>query len=147
MRFYAVQRARGPAEEPLESIDRPWDSLAQARDLWSLVDERRAAEIERFIKREGAMLPSEVKLDRAKLDEIVGLLDGLEPALGNWIDAEGKLPVDQLDELAKRLPSLNLARSRGIDRPYAAEEALSAVLMLTSFLRRARDADLDVISG
>jgi hypothetical protein len=149
MNFYAIDPASTAAEDPHEVLSDAWRALDLARDLWALVDSERAAALRAFQERESHDLPSQFRIGPRQIRELLALLDRLEPMLSTRIlDAEQKLPADQLDELARKAPALDLSPERPVvERVYAAEEALSNVLVLQAFLQRALQRGDDIIGG
>ncbi len=149
MNFYAIDLAWVPGEEPHEVLSDAWHALDLARDLWVLVDRERAAAVRAFQERESHDLPSQFRIGPRQIRELLALLDGLEPALATrLLDAEQRLPADRLDELARQAPALNLSPKRPtVERVYAAEEALSSVLVLRAFLERALQRGDDIVSS
>lgn len=149
MDFLAVEPGWVLGDEPHEVLSDAWHALDLARELWSLVDDARAAALRAFQIREGSGLPSELRLGPRQIDELVGLLDGLEGALSaRLLDPQHRLPADRLDEIARKAPSLSLSPTRRVqERVRAAEEALSFIDVLRAFLRRARARGDDIVSS
>jgi hypothetical protein len=148
MNLYAVQRDVEDDESD-EVLYDGWRYLELAQQLWSLVDERRARDLDKLMARLGGRDVVEVRFTRADLDEAVQLMTGLEAALvGTIVDERQFLPAEGLDDLARRAPGLDLRADRPLgDRRQAVAEALTKVDVVRNFLDRTRSRDRDVVGN
>src|SRR5689334_6241418 len=115
MTLYAIRPDPSTGSlEDAEVMDRSrygWQFLEQAITLWRLVDSSRAGEIETIKDRASlAASGSEIRFDAADVRELVRLLAGIEKALiaAGIVDQHWRVHPDRLEELAKRVPAMDL---------------------------------------
>jgi hypothetical protein len=155
MTLYAIRPDPSTGSlEGAEVMDRSrygWQFLEQAITLWHLVDSPRAGEIEAIKDRASlAASGSEIRFDAADVRELVRLLAGIEKALiaAGIVDQHWRVPPDRLEELAKRVPAMDLATDRP---PHAKTSALGEVMInavsLRNFLSDAEKAGCVVVFG
>jgi hypothetical protein len=130
MNSYAIQRELGDAD-PVDVLDRGWDYPELARQLWSLVDEKRTRALGELMARVQRRDLGEVRFVRADLDEAVRLVSGLKAALiGTIIDTTWVLPSDTGSVRRVAEPRLRPPRGRAapVERRHAGDRVhLSAL--------------------
>jgi ATP phosphoribosyltransferase len=128
-----------------------WQFLEQAVTLWRLVNNRAADEIEAIIDRATAVAgDGELRFYRSDLDELVRLLAGIEDALveAGITDQHWRVPPERLDELATRIPAMNLTTERSVDdKVHALAEVMINAVSIRSFLSNALNAGCVVVLG
>jgi hypothetical protein len=85
--------------------------------LWRLVEEHRANEIEATKERASlAAGDSEIRFYAADLQELVRLLSGVDDAViaAGIVDSHWRVPPELLEELARRLPAMDLVTERSL---------------------------------
>lgn len=139
MTLYAIRPAPGTESlDDAEVVDQSrygWQFLEQAVTLWRLVDGGRADEIEAIIDRASrAAGDGELRFYRPELDELVRLLAGVEDAIidAGIVDQHWRVPAERLEELARRVPVMDLTTDRPLD---SKTNALGEVMMNAVFLR------------
>lgn len=155
MTLYAIRPLTGEDSlEDAEVVDRSaygWKFLRQAITLWALLDDPRAGALEAVIARATqAAGDGELRFDRADLEELVRLLDGLEEAIVNAgiVDKDWRVPVERLDELARRVPAMDLTTERTLEnKTHALAEVMVNATSLRNFLRDALKSDCIVVHG
>lgn len=128
-----------------------WQFLEQSVTLWRLVDARRGDEVERIIDRAAAAAgDGELRFYRQDIDELVRLLSGIEDAIAaaGIVDQHWRVPAEQLEELAKRVPAMDLTTERSLDdKTHALAEVMINAVSLRNFLLNALDAGCVVALG
>lgn len=140
MTLYAIRPQPGTdsLDEDAEVVDQSrygWEFLKQAITLWRLVDSNRADAIEAIKDRTLiAAGDGELRFYRPDLDELVRLLTGIENAIieAGIVDQHWRVPAERLEELAKRVPAMDLKTDRPL---HAKTNALGEVMMNAVFLR------------
>lgn len=140
MTLYAIRPTPGTdfLDEDAEVVDQSrygWQFLEQAVTLWRLVDDSRADEIEAIIDRATlAAGDGELRFSRSELEDLVRLLTGIEDAIieAGIVDQHWRVPAERLEELAKRVPAMDLTTDRPL---HARTSALGEVMMNAVFLR------------
>jgi ATP phosphoribosyltransferase len=139
MTLYAIRPAPGTDSlddaEVVEQSRYGWQFLEQAVTLWRLVDSNRADEIEAIIDRASdAAGDGELRFYRPELDELVRLLTGIEDAIikAGIVDQHWRVPPEHLEDLAKRVPAMDLTTERPL---HSKTSALGEVMMNAVFLR------------
>jgi hypothetical protein len=128
-----------------------WEFLKQAITLWRLVDSGRGDQIEAIKDR--ALLAAtdqELRLYAPDLHELVRLLTGVEDAIiaSGIVDHHWRVPADRLQELAKRVPAMNLTTERSLDdKTHALAEVMINAVSIRNFLSNAVDAGCVVVLG
>jgi hypothetical protein len=155
MTLYAIRPA--PETESLddaEVVDQSrygWEFLKQAITLWRLVDSGRADEIEAIKDR--ALLAAtdqELQLFSPDLHELVRLLTGVEDAIiqAGIVDQHWRVPPERLDELAQRVPAMDLTTERPLhSKTNALGEVMMNAVFLRNFLSDAVNAGCVVVLG
>lgn len=128
-----------------------WQFLEQAITLWRLVDNARADEIE-AIKDRASMAAGdgEIRFYAPDLHELVRLLTGVEDAIiaAGIVDRHWRAPAHRLEELAKRVPAMDLTTERSLQsKTNALGEVMSNAIFLRNFLANALDAGCVVVLG
>lgn len=147
MTLYAIKPDPVTGElEGAEVADRSkygWDFLEQSIDLWGLVDTQRAEQLRRVADRaEQAANGGELRFYEPDLRELVALLAGIEDAIvaAGIVDHEWRVAADQLEQLARKVPSMDLSTERSIQ---AKTSALGEIMInagsLRLFIQRALD--------
>lgn len=126
-----------------------WEFLKHAIMLWRLVDDARANAIEAIKDRLLTTEPDEeLRIDTDDLHRLVRLLTGVDDALisAGIVDQHWRVHPDQLEELAKRVPAMNLATDRSLnDKTRALGEVIINAVSLRNFLSNALDAGCVVV--
>jgi ATP phosphoribosyltransferase len=137
--------------EVVEQSKYGWDFLEQAITLWRLVDANRAAAIEvtldRVAKDAG---DGELCIEARDLNELVRLLTGVEDAIvaAGIIDSEWRVPVERLQDVAKRVPAMDLATERTLhNKTNALAEVIMNAISIKHFLSNAIKAGCVVVVG
>jgi ATP phosphoribosyltransferase len=119
--------------------------------LWRLVDDARGDEIEAIRDRLLRTAPDdELRIHIDDLRELVRLLTGVEDALvaAGIVDRQWRVPVERLEELAKRVPAMNLVAERSLDdKTHALAEVMINAVSIRNFLSNALDAGCVVALG
>lgn len=144
MNLYAVT---GDPERTVDELTDGWAYLETARDLWGLVDERRAAELGRMLDLVEAR--DEVRFQPDEVAGLLSLFDGLDAALvGPVIDRDWNMPIDRVQDVLARAPAVAFrARPSDVEQRAAAGEALQRALVAQGFLARAARSGLGVVGG
>lgn len=146
-----------PSAESLEDVEvvdefrYGWGFLEQAITLWRLVDNARADEIKSVVERASlAAGDGELRLYRPDLEELVRLLTGIENAIieAKIVDQHWRVPVERLEDLAKRVPAMDLTTDRPLhSRTSALGEVMINAVFLRSFLSDAVRTGCVVVHG
>jgi ATP phosphoribosyltransferase len=128
-----------------------WDFLKQAITLWRLVDHVRADEIEAIKDR---LLTTndddELRIELRDLRRLVELLTGVDEAIvaAGITDQHWRVPAEQLEDLAKCVPAMNLTVERSLeDKTHALAEVMINAVSIRNFLSEAADAGCVVVLG
>jgi ATP phosphoribosyltransferase len=128
-----------------------WEFLEHAITLWRLVDDARAHEIETIKDRLLQTNPDqELRIDAHDLRELVRLLTGVEDAIvaARIVDQHWCVPAERLEELAKRVPAMNLKTERTLDdKTHALAEVMINAVSIRNFLANALEAGCVVVLG
>lgn len=110
-------------------------------ELWRLVDENRAAQINALTLR--AFGRDSRELNTAEIKQLDELLDGLDVAMKkSWLDEQWMIRPELLEEVRRRTKLLSVGEHRG---PFAGDgirDGLSQVHALREFLKQALDRGL-----
>ena len=133
-----VSNTDPPEVDVIESYPKAYGFLEVAMELWRLAGrEDRVSAIRRVIASRVDYEPS--RLERAQIEALRDLLDGIEQALaGTLTDEEHLLSAAKVEELRDHTKTLDLAEWRGEGARYAVQEALIYV----DHLRTIADAAL-----
>ena len=156
MTLYAIRPVPGTdsLDDDAEVVDQSrygWEFLKQAITLWRLVDSNRGDAIEAIKDR--ALLAAgdkELRLYRPELDELVRLLTGIENATteAGIVDQHWRVPAERLEELAKRVPAMDLTTKRSRDsQTHALGEIMVNAISIRNFLSDAVNAGCVVVFG
>ena len=128
-----------------------WDVLPQAIALWRLVDPARADAIAAVVTRAEDANPDEAtRFAGADLTELVRLLDGVDAAIvgAGLVDGAWRVPAERLDELAARVPGMDLTTERPLENKRSAlGEVMMSAVSLHNFLADAARAGCVVVHG
>jgi ATP phosphoribosyltransferase len=128
-----------------------WEFLEQAVTLWRLVDTARAEQIEAIMNRVALVAgDGELRIDADDLRELVRLLSDVDDALiaAGIVDRHWRVPADQLEALAKRVPAMDLKTERPLaTKTSALGEVMSNAIFLRNFLENAVKAGCIVVLG
>ena len=128
-----------------------WQFLEQAITLWRLVDNARADAIEAITDRASlAAGDGEIRFDASDLHELVRLLTGVEDAIvsAGIVDRHWRVLPDRLEELARRVPAMDLTTERPLHtKTNALGEVMSNAIFLRNFLSNAVNAGCIVVLG
>jgi hypothetical protein len=155
MTLYAIRSAPGTESlDDAEVVDQSrygWEFLEQAVTLWRLVDDGRADEIEAIVDRASrAAGDGELRFYRPDLNELVRLLSGVENAIieAGIVDQHWRVPAEQLEDLAKRVPAMDLTTDRPLhSKTNALGEVMMNAVFLRNFLSDAANAGSVVVLG
>jgi hypothetical protein len=136
-----------PEVKVIDSYDKAYDFVEIAMELWRLAGrEDRASAIEDVMASSVDYEPR--RLERAQIEELRTLLDGLEQALvGTLTDEQRLLSSEKVAELRGRTDALDLAEWRGESARYAVQEALIYVDHLRSIADEALAAGASILIG
>jgi hypothetical protein len=128
-----------------------WQFLEQAITLWRLLDSDRAEAIETIKDRASlAADGGEIRFHAPELRELVRLLTGVEDAIiaAGIVDQHWRVPPDRLEELAKRVPAMDLKTERSVhSKTNALAEVMINAVFLRNFLTDAVNAGCVVVYG
>ena len=127
-----------------------WQFLEQAVTLWRLVDEGRADQIKAIKDRAARSAPNESRFYTEDLRELVRLLAGVEDAIidAGIADTHWRVSPDRLEELAKRVPAMDLKTERPLQcKTSALGEVMSNAVFLRNFLDNAVTEGCVVVLG
>lgn len=156
MTLYAIRLLPGTdvLDEDAEVLDQSrygWQFLEQSVTLWRLVNSSRADEIEEIIDRATvAAGDGELRFYPPDLVELVRLLTGVEDAIvaAGIVDQHWRVPAERLEELAKRVPAMNLTTQRSLEsKTHALGEVMVNAFSLRNFLSDAIKAGCVVVLG
>jgi ATP phosphoribosyltransferase len=155
MTLYAIRPTPGTESlDDAEVVDQSrygWQFLEQAVTLWRLVNDDRAGEIEAIIDRASRVAGNgELRFYRPDLDELVRLLTGIENAIidSGIVDQHWRVPAERLEELAKRVPAMDLTTDRPLhSKTNALGEVMMNAVFLRNFLSDAASAGSVVVLG
>ena len=132
------------ADQVVEESKYGWRFLEQAVTLWRLVDNARADEIEAIMHRASlAAGDGSIRLESDDLRELVRLISGIEDALigSGILDSEWHTPAEQLEELAKRVPAMDLETERTLQNKRSAlAEVMMNAISIQNFMSFALDS-------
>lgn len=121
MTLYALRPdpATGSLEdaEVVDEFKYGWQFLEQAITLWRLVDKDRADQIKVIKDRAAFAAPDESRFYTEDLHELVRLLAGVDNAIvaAGIVDGHWRVPAGRLEELARRVPAMDLKTERSLD--------------------------------
>lgn len=156
MTLYAIRSLPGTdsLDEDAEVVAQSrygWQFLEQAVTLWRLVGSSRADEIEAIMDRAThAAADGELRFYRPELDELVRMLTGVEDAIvdAGIVGQHWRVPAERLEELAKRVPAMDLETERSLeDKTHALAEVMINAVSIRNFLSNALDAGCVVVLG
>jgi hypothetical protein len=137
--------------EVISEFKYSWQFLKQAITLWRLVDRDRADQIEAIKDRASlAAGDGEIRFYAPDLHELVRLLTGVEDAImaAGIVDRHWRVPPDHLEELARRVPAMDLTTERSLmSKTNALGEVMSNAIFLRNFLSNAVNAGCVVVFG
>ena len=155
MTLYALRPAPG-----IESLDDVtvveesrygWQFLEQTIALWRLVDEARAKEIEAIKDRVVQAAPDgEPRFEPKDLQELLRLITGVDDAIvaAGIVDRHLRAPVEQLEELARQVPGMDLTTERSLEsKTHALGEIMINAVSLRNFLANAEREGCVVVLG
>jgi hypothetical protein len=113
-----------PEVDVIDSYDKAQGFIEVAMELWRLAGrDDRASAIEAVIASSVRYEPN--RLERAQIEELRRLLDGLEEALvGTVTDEQHMLSPETVEQLRGRTETLDVAEARGDLARHAVDEAL-----------------------
>lgn len=155
MTLYAIRPLPGAENldnaEVIDQLRYGWQFLGQAVTISRLVDGSRADKIEAIIRRASvAAGDGELRFYQADLDELVRLLAGIEDAIveAGIVGNHWRVPLERLDELAKRVPAMDLTTERPLEcKANALGEVMMNAIFLRNFLSDAAKAGNVVVFG
>jgi ATP phosphoribosyltransferase len=110
-----------------------------------------ADEIEAIINRATlAAGDGELRFYQRDLYELVHLLTGIDDAIvdSGIVDQHWRLPAERLEELAKKVPAMDLTTERSLeDKTHALAEVMINAVSIRNFLSKAVDAGCVVVLG
>jgi hypothetical protein len=127
-----------------------WRFLEQAIDLWRLVDDKRANEIEAIKDRVALAAPEKPRFEAQDLRELVSLITGVEDAIvsAGIVDGDWRVPAADLEELARRVPGMDLTTERSLEsKTHALGEVMINAGSIRNFLARALREGCVVVVG
>jgi ATP phosphoribosyltransferase len=137
--------------EVVDQLKDGWAFLEQAITVWRLVDDSRANEIESLKDRASlAAGDGEIRFHTADLQELVRLLSDVDHAIitAGIVDSHWRVPAERLEELAKRVPAMDLVTERSLQsKSSALGEVMINAVSVRNFLSNAADAGCIVVLG
>jgi hypothetical protein len=128
-----------------------WQFLEQAITLWRLVNNARADELQALTDRVSRTAPDEeLRIETEDLYKLIRLLTGVDDAIvaAGIVDGHWRVPVDRLEELAMKVPAMNLTSARSLDdKTHALGEVMINAVSIRNFLSNAVDAGCVVVLG
>jgi hypothetical protein len=141
MTLYAIRLAPDSTSlEDAEVIDSSrygWEFLEQAIALWRLVDPARADAIAAIKDRASNASDDRTRFAGDDLAELVRLIDGVDEAIiaAGIVDRHWRVPPERLDELARRVPGMDLTTERTLEnKTHALGEVMINAVSLRNFL-------------
>jgi hypothetical protein len=156
MTLYAVRAdpVTGAVDEEAEVVAQSkhgWQDLEETVTLWRLVNSPRADEIDAILGRVAEVAgEGELRLDAQDLEKLLHLLAGVEDAVvrAGIVDKRGRVPPHRLEDLARRVPGMDLKTERTLDdKTYALGEVLNHAESIRTFLANALEAGCVVVLG
>lgn len=135
--------------EVVDQLRYGWQFLEQAITVWRLVDKERANEIEAIKDRASqAAGDGEIRFYAEDLQQLVRLLSGVDDAIiaAGTVDRHWRVPAEQLEELAKKVPAMDLTTERSLkSKTSALGEVMINAVSIRNFLSNAVDAGCVVV--
>jgi ATP phosphoribosyltransferase len=152
MTLYATRQSLAEFLEDADVVDEfkyGWDFLKQSITLWRLVDNVRADHLEAVTERVvQAAGDGYVRIEAEDLHELVRLLTGIEDAIeaAGIVDSHWRVRPDRLEELAKRVPAMDLTTERSLQsKTSALGEIMINAGSIRNFLSNAVNAGCVVV--
>jgi hypothetical protein len=141
MTLYALRLPSGSTSiDDAEVVDESrygWEFLEQTTALWRLVDPARGDAIA-AIKERASDAPGEhTQFAGDELAALVELIDNVDDAIINAgiVDREWRVPAERLEELARKVPSMDLFTKRSLEsKTHALGEVMLNAVSLRNFL-------------
>jgi ATP phosphoribosyltransferase len=136
--------------EVIDEFKYGWQFLEQAITLWRLIDKDRADQIKAIKDRAALAAPEESRFYTEDLHELVRLLTGIDDAIvaAGIVDSHWRVPADRLEELARRVPAMDLKTERSLDdKTHALAEVMINAVSIRNFLSNAVNAGCVVVLG
>ena len=136
--------------EVIDEFKYGWQFLEQAITLWRLVDNDRADRIKAIKDRAALSAPEESRFYTEDLHGLVRLLAGVDDAIAaaGIVDNHWRVPADRLEELARRVPAMDLKTERSLDdKTHALGEVMINAVSIRNFLSDAVNAGCVVVLG
>lgn len=141
MTLYVLRLAPGSTSlDDAEVIDRSrygWEFLEQAIALWRLVDPARADAIAEIKDRASDASDDHTRFAGDDLAALVHLIGGVDEALvaAGIVDRDWRVPPERLEELARRVPGMDLTTERTLEnKTHALGEVMINAVSLRNFL-------------
>jgi hypothetical protein len=155
MTLYAIRPTPGSESlddaEVVDESPNGWEALEQVIMLWRLVDNVRADRLEAIRDRAlAAAGHGETRFDQNDLHELVHAIEGVEDAIvaAGIVDDQWRVPADELEDLARRVPAMDLKTERSLmSKTSALGEIMSNAIFLRNFLSKALSAECVVVHG
>jgi hypothetical protein len=145
MTLYAIRLAPDSASlDDAEVIDRStygWEFLDQAITLWRLVDPARADAIAAIVERASDASDGPTRFGADDLAALIKLVGGVVDAIvaAGIVDRHWRVPPDQLEALARRVPAMDLTTERSLEnKTHALAEVMINAVSLRNFLADAQ---------
>ena len=137
--------------EVVDQLQYGWQFLEQSITVWRLVDKERADQIEAIKDRASlAAGDGEIRFCADDLHKLVRLLTGVDDAIiaAGIVDQHWRVPAERLEELAKRVPAMDLTTERSLkSKTSALGEVMINAGSIRNFLSNAVDAGCVVVHG
>jgi hypothetical protein len=114
-----------------------WEFLEQAIALWRLVDPERGDAISAIKERASDAPGDKTQFAGDDLAALVELIDSVDDAIvrAGIVDREWRVPADRLEELASRVPGMDLTTKRSLEsKTHALGEVMINAVSLRNFL-------------
>lgn len=152
MTLYALRVSSDAASlDEAEVVDESrygWEFLEQAVALWRLIDPARADAIQTIKDRASDAREDRTRFGAAELDALVSLIGNIDEAIvaAGIVDADWRVAPERLQELATRVPGMDLQTDRSLEsKTHALGEVMINAVSLRNFLSDALRAGCMVL--
>lgn len=138
-------------EEQVGAYEGGWHNLTVASELWGLIDDPRKEAIEalqRRLDRAATVEDRPIRFKAADLEEAIRLLSGIpDDLVGKVIDKKWFIPLERIDEIRRRAPSLDLRPARpDAELVQAVAEGIVRAMSVRNVLTRVHRAGHEIIA-
>jgi hypothetical protein len=125
-----------------------WEFIEQAIALWRLVDPARSDAIAAIKERASDATDDYTRFSGDDLAALVQLIDSVDDAIvdAGIVDREWRVPSERLEELARKIPGMDLTTERSLEsKTHALGEVMINAVSLRNFLSDALRAGCVVV--